>query len=603
MTFMYSSSYDSQNAAFWRNILGLLCIYTLVCTVVSTPPEDPVKCTLGNKNCTVTNSYGVFPDRSTCRAADVAYPKTEAELVSIVAAATKAGRKMRVTTRYSHSITKLACTDGKDGLFISTKFLNNTVRSDAEAMTLTVETGVTLKQLIAEAAKVGLALPYSPYWWGLTVGGMMGTGAHGSSLWGIGSAVHDYVTEIRMVSPGTVNDGFSKVRVLTEATTLDEFNAAKVSLGVLGVISQVTFKLQPMFKRSLTYTMRNDSDFEDQAVTFGRKHEFTDFIWLPSQRKVVYRRDDRVAVNTSGNGLFDLLPFRSQLSVGIAIIRSLEETQETLRDANGKCVAGTLVSSTLFATSYGLTNNGILFTGYPVIGSQNRMMSSGSCLDSLQDGLITACPWDKRINGEFYHQTTFSVPLTNVKSFINDIKSLVKIEPKSLCGLDLYYGILMRYVTSSPAYLGKETEALDFDITYYRAKDPLAPRLYEDFIEEIEQIALFKYNALPHWGKNRNLAFDGVIKKYKNAPAFLNVKESYDPTGLFSSEWTDQILGIKGSVIIEKDGCALEGLCICSKDSHCAPTKGYLCRPGKVYKEAKVCTRVSSISEIQSASY
>ncbi|KAG2290509.1 hypothetical protein Bca4012_028391 [Brassica carinata] len=603
MVFSYSPSYGfPQNAVVWRTLLGLLCIFTLVLTAVSTPPEDPVKCVSGNANCTVTNSYGAFPDRSTCRAASVAYPTTEDELVAIVAAATKTGQKMRVTTRYSHSITKLVCTDGTKGLFISTKFLNHTVQSDAKAMTLTVESGVTLRQLISEAAKVGLALPYAPYWWGLTVGGMMGTGAHGSSLWGKGSAVHDYVTEIRMVSPGSVSDGFAKVRVLSETTTPNEFNAAKVSLGVLGVVSQVTFKLQPMFKRSLTYTMRNDSDFGEQAVTFGKKHEFADFLWLPSQGKVVYRRDDRVAVNTSGNGLYDFLPFRSQLSVAIAIIRSSEETQERFRDANGKCVGATLISSTLFGTSYGLTNNGVIFTGYPVIGSQNRMMSSGSCLDSLQDGLITACAWDSRINGEFFHQTTFSVSLTQVKSFINDIKSLIKIEPKSLCGLELHYGILMRYVTSSPAYLGKEMEALDFDITYYRAKDPLAPRLYEDFIEEIEQIALFKYNALPHWGKNRNLAFDGVIKKYKNVPAFLKVKESYDPTGLFSTEWTDQILGIKGNATIVKNGCALEGLCICSEDAHCAPTKGYLCRPGKVYKEARVCTRVSGINEALSVS-
>lgn len=239
---------------------------------------------------------------------------------------------------------------------------------------------------------------------------------------------------------------------------------------------------------------------------------------------------------------------------------------------------------------------GIAFTGYPVIGSQNRMMTSGSCLDSLQDGLTTACAWDSRIKGEFYHQTCFSIPLTQVKSFITDIKSLIKIDQKSLCGLELYNGILMRYVTASPAYLGKDTEAIDFDLTYYRAKDPLTPRLYEDFIEEIEQIALFKYNALPHWGKNRNVAFDGVIKKYKNASAFLKVKESYDPDGLFSSEWTDQILGIKGNATIVKDGCALEGLCICSEDAHCAPTKGYMCRPGKVYKEARVCTRVRDIN-------
>jgi hypothetical protein len=37
-------------------------------------------------------------------------------------------------------------------------------------------------------------------------------------------------------------------------------------------------------------------------------------------------------------------------------------------------------------------------------------------------------------------------------------------------------------------------------ITYYRSKDPMA-------------LGLLKYGGLPHWGKNRNLAFEGVFKK------------------------------------------------------------------------------------------
>ncbi|KAF8102685.1 hypothetical protein N665_0197s0046 [Sinapis alba] len=573
---------------FWLSV-----IFCFITFASSTPPDDPVKCDSGNTICKVTNSYGAFPDRSICEAAKVEYPRTEAELVSVVAAATRAGQKMRVVTRYSHSIPKLVCTDGKDGILLSTKFLNHVVRTDPEAKTLTVESGVTLRQLIEEAAKLDLALPYSPYWWGLTVGGMMGTGAHGSSLWGKGSAVHDYVTEIRIVSPGSVSDGYVKVRVLSETMNPEEFNAAKVSLGLLGVLSQVTFKLQPMFKRSLMYVMRSDSDFGDQAVTFGEEHEFADFLWLPSQGKVVYRIDDRVTLNTSGDGLFDFFPFRPQLSAALALVRSLEESEEASADVNNKCVRGEQISTFLFSIAYGVTNNDFIFTGYPVIGRQDRMMSSGACLDSHEDGLITACPWDPRIKGEFFHQTTFSVPLTHVKEFINNIKELVKIEPKSLCVLEDSNGILMRYVTSSPAFLGKEEKALDFDLTYYRSKDdPLAPRLYEDFIEEIEQMAIFKYNALPHWGKNRNIAFDDVIRKYKNANAFLKVKERFDPSGLFSTEWTDQILGLKGNVTIVKQGCALEGLCICSEDAHCAPTKGYLCRPGKVYREARVCTHV-----------
>nr|XP_028960742.1 probable L-gulonolactone oxidase 6 [Malus domestica] len=351
-----------------------------------------------------------------------------------------------------------------------------------------------------------------------------------------------------------------------------------------------------MFKRAITYLSRSDSDLGEQVVRFGKEHEFADIIWYPSQHKAVYQMDDCVSTNTSGNGLYDFIPFRATPSLAIADIRAKEENQEFQSDADGKCTSAKLVTSTLITSAYGLTNNetGLFFTGYPVIGYQHRLQSSGTCLDSLEDSRITACPWDPKIKGEFFHLTTFSINLSLAKNFIQDVQKLVEIEPKALCGVEIYNGILMRYVTTSSAYLGKQEDAVDFDITYYRSKDPMTPRLYEGILEEIEQLALVKYKALPHWGKNRNIAFDGVMNKYKGSEEFLRVKDVYDPMGLFSSEWTDQVLGIKDGVTIVKEGCALEGLCICSKDIHCAPSKGYFCRPGKVFNDARICTHVTT---------
>jgi len=222
-----------------KSFISILVVIFSTAIVLSTPPEDPIKCSNSqNTTCTITNSYGMFPDRTICQVSQVFYPTSEQELFSMVASASRKKTKVKVATRYSHSVPKLVCPEDSNGILISTKYLNKVVKIDVEEKTITLESGVTLKEIINEASKNGLALPYTPYWYGLTIGGMIGTGAHGSTLWGKGSAVHDYVVEIRIVRPSDSEDGYAKVEILNEQNN-EDFNAAKVSLGVLGVISQV----------------------------------------------------------------------------------------------------------------------------------------------------------------------------------------------------------------------------------------------------------------------------------------------------------------------------------------------------------------------------
>ncbi|MCL7031459.1 hypothetical protein MKW94_010777 [Papaver nudicaule] len=435
-------------------------------------------------------------------------------------------------------------------------------------MTVTVESGVLLRDLIAQAAKAGMALPSSPDWWALTVGGMISTGSHGSSLSGDGSYVHDYVVGLRIVTPASSDEGYAKVRVLDN--NHPDMKAVKLSLGVLGVIAQVTLKLEPLYRRSITIVRKNDSDLATVASTFGNEHAFGEITWYPYHRKALCRIDNRV----SGNGLIDFIGFHSTSTP------TLEENLEETDDA-------TVTTLELTTSGYGFTNDGNLFTGFPV-GYQNRLPASGShCLDAQT---TTTCTWHPRVEGKFYHLTSVTLPLSKVKSFIQDVQNLRDIVPQAFAGLELENGILMRYIKGSNAYLGTQEDSLEFDISYNRDENALAHRRFQDVLDEVEQIAVFRYGGIPHWGKNRNIGFINVIDKYRHAREFLKVRERYDPAGVFSSKWTDQILGLDQSgVAITKEGCAMEGLCIFSEDIHCAPEEGFVCRPGRVYTDARVC--------------
>ncbi|KAF8772665.1 hypothetical protein HU200_005630 [Digitaria exilis] len=568
-------------------VLFLLLALVVGLSGASVPP-DPVACAHGTSDCTVSNSYGAFPDRTVCRVANATFPRTEQELVAAVAAAAAAKRKVKVATTYSHSFPKLACPGGRHGTIISTERLNRTVTIDKGKRLLTVESGMLLRDLIEVAGDAGLSLPHSPYFYGVTIGGLLATGAHGSSLWGKGSAVHEYVVGVRIVTPAPASQGFAVVREL--GTADPDLAAAKVSLSVLGVISQVTLVLQPLFKRSVRFVARDDSDMAEKLAVWGGLHEFGDVSWQPWLGKAIYREDGRVDVSTPGDGLNSNLGLRAQPTAEIISARAeAERLQENGTDID-RCEAARRAVVEAERMAFGFTNDGVSFTGYPVVGFQHRIQASGMCIDGEEDGLRSACPWDPRVRGDFVYESAISVALRKVPALVADMRRLRDLDPSAFCGMDAM-GVLMRYVrASSSAHLGKPEDSLDIELIYYRSYgDDGEPRAHADVYDEVEQMALRKYGGVPHWGKNRNFAFDGAIAKYPRAAEFLEVKERYDPDGIFSSEWSDQVLGISGSPSVVRPGCAIEGLCVCSEDSHCAPEQGYFCRPGKVYTDARVC--------------
>ncbi|KAL0407761.1 UNVERIFIED_CONTAM: L-gulonolactone oxidase 3 [Sesamum radiatum] len=570
---------------------GLIClIWGSALLIRAMPPPNPVQCS--QTGCKLYNSYGVWGDRKDCPVAAVVYPNTEEELRSAVANANKNHVKVKVVSRFSHTIPKLACpTNQSRAILISTEKYNTSIDVDVASMSVTADAGVGLRAVIDRVEAEGLSLVAAPYWEGVSVGGVISTGAHGSSWRGRGGAVHDHVVGIRLIVPAKESEGFARVLDLRSGDPL--LNAAKVSLGMLGVISKVRLMLEGGFKRSITLNFTNDKGIEDEFMEHGKKYEFGDIQWYPSRHAAVYRYDDRVPINTSGDGVYDFVGFQSNFAIIAKSVRASEKSAEAARNTNAKCLLASSFLAYKKLTANGLKNN-LVFTGYPVIGHQAKMQTSGSCLYSPETAKDTVCPWDPRIKALFFYETTAIFSAASFADFVRDIKKLRDINPTSFCGVDIYNGFLIRFVPKSDAYLGQPEDSVVVDFNYYRADEAGTPRLNQDVWEEAEQMAFFKYGARPHWGKNRNVAFVGVEKKYPSFGKFVEAKRRVDPADVFGSEWAEEIVFGRG--VVDDDGCALEGRCVCSEDRHCSPGNGYYCRRGLVYNEARVCRYLSSSS-------
>lgn len=123
--------------------------------------------------------------------------------------------------------------------------LNRVVDYPARDMTVTVEAGLTMKSLFELLAQEGQRLPLGvPLADKATVGGVVATNWNGPLRYGCGT-VRDYVIGISAVD-GRGQPFKGGGRVVKNVAGYDFCKLLTGSLGTLGVISQVTFKVRPL---------------------------------------------------------------------------------------------------------------------------------------------------------------------------------------------------------------------------------------------------------------------------------------------------------------------------------------------------------------------
>ncbi|WP_341718611.1 D-arabinono-1,4-lactone oxidase [Micromonospora sp. FIMYZ51] len=219
------------------------------------------------------------------RATAVLRPASIAEVAEQVRSAAETGERIRPVGT-GHSFTPVAVSDGRR---MELTRLATDVRVDIDRRLVTVPSGMTLRQLNVLLASHRLALPNLGDIDAQTVAGAISTGTHGT-----GAAYGNLATFVEAL---TLVTGAGEVLRCSAEERPDVFDAARVSLGALGVLVEVTLRCVDAFVlRAHERPAALDAALADLPGLVD-EHDHVEFFWFPYTERVQLKVNDRVPVD------------------------------------------------------------------------------------------------------------------------------------------------------------------------------------------------------------------------------------------------------------------------------------------------------------------
>jgi glycolate oxidase len=192
----------------------------------------------------------------------VAMPASTAEVAQLVALAGEAG--LPVTARGSATGLSGGCVPVPGGLVVSFSRMNRILEIDESNHVAVVQPGVTLTELEAALRPKGLVYPVYPGEQSASLGGNVNTNAGGMRAVRYGVTRHNVLGLEMVLGTGEVIRSGGKF--VKSSTGYDLTQIVIGSEGTLALVTEVTLKLQPLYRHSATVLAPFDSLLEVAAA-------------------------------------------------------------------------------------------------------------------------------------------------------------------------------------------------------------------------------------------------------------------------------------------------------------------------------------------------
>lgn len=412
-------------------------------------------------------------------------PTSTEEVVDLVHRARQRGLRIKAVGS-GHSFTDIAVTDG---VLLDLRELTGVISADAISGIATVRAGTVLRDMNEQLWQHGLAMANLGDIDQQTISGALATGTHGTGARfpGLASAV----IGLRIVlADGTVVD-------CDASRDPDLFSAARIGLGALGIITEITLQCVPAFLlQAVESPDRLGSVMEDIDSRFDGSDHF-EFYWFPHTDRVLTKSNTRLPLESGGRSLPG---WRAWLDDEFL-------SNQVFEVVNRTCSRWPAVVPTVNAlSSRALSARTFTAPSFEVFASSRRVR---------------------------FREMEVAVPRESLPYVQGELTAFIERSD-----LRLPFPVEFRCAPADDVWLSTayQRDSAYVAIHQYHRMEHAA---YFDAFEAITR----SVGGRPHWGKLHGLGYAQLVEYVPRIKDFCRVRDRVDPDRVFANEYLFRILG------------------------------------------------------------
>ena len=418
----------------------------------------------------------------TCAPARIDAPSSEDELVQIVREAAAQDQRVKVVGS-GHSFTAIALTDGR---LITLDNYQQIVKTDASTGQVTVQGGIKLYRLNEELDRRGLAMPNLGDIDRQSISGAISTATHGTAR-ELGGIARDVVGLRLIAGDGSIID-------CSPSQNPEIFQAARVGLGALGVISTVTLQCAPSFNLHAREVPSNVDDILANLEEHIASNDHFEFYWVTGTHWAIAKFNNRTTED--GPRRTPYRKFRDDILFNNVAFGAV-------------CWVGRVQPSLI-----------------PRIA---KVMPSGGATEYVDKSYEVFCS-PRMIH---FYEMEYAIPIEAAKEAVNRVRDYI-----ARSGLILSFPIEVRFGIADDIPLSTAHGRR----TCYIAVHVYQHTPYQQYFESVEDI-MDDYGGRPHWGKLHFQTSETLATRYAEWDAFQDARHRLDPQGRFSNTYLERVIG------------------------------------------------------------